>query len=112
MSQGEDSSRDVHTRLLDDRIDRALERRFPQGSGGGGDDGGKHRIEQLEADVTEIKTILLRLESKIDQLPKSSDFFELKGRVSHLPTVWQLLGLIIAIFAMAFALLRFGMPQG
>lgn len=112
MSQGDDSTRDVHTRLLDDRIDRALERRFPPGSGGGGDDGVERRIEGLEADVAEIKTSLLRIESKIDQLPQAPDFFELKGRVSQLPTVWQLFGVVIAIFALAFALLRFGMPQG
>lgn len=67
-------------------------------------------VGRLEKEVAEIKTVLVRMEAKIDQLPKSADFFELKGRISQLPTVWQLSGLVVAIFALAFALVRFGLP--
>jgi hypothetical protein len=112
MSEAEEPPRDVNTRLLDERIDQALERRFPKGSGsGGGGDDFESRIATVERKVDDLRIALERMESKIDQLPKSADFFELKGRVSQLPTVWQQFGLIIAIFGLAFVLVRFGLPQ-
>ncbi len=69
------------------------------------------RLESVEHKVDELGKSLERIETKIDHLPKSTDFFELKGRVSQLPTVWQLFGLIIALFGLAFLLVRFGLAQ-
>jgi hypothetical protein len=97
------------TTLLDERIKRELDRRGV-GGGDGGDDLGA-RVSTLETAIARIDATLLRMESKIDQLPKATEVAELKGRVSQLPTVWQLFGLVIAIFGLAFALLRFGVPQ-
>ena len=112
MSPADDPPRDINTRLLDERIDRALDRRFPTGSdGGGGGDELDARLEAVEKNVSEFGKSLERIESKIDQLPKSADFFELKGRVSQLPTVWQLFGLIVALFGLAFLLVRFGLAH-
>lgn len=77
----------------------------------------------LEAVITRIDGTLIRLESKIDRIEArldrvearmdqfATDLAELKGRVSQLPTVWQLMGMIIAVFGLAFALIRFGLPQ-
>jgi hypothetical protein len=69
-------------------------------------------LDRLEREVAEIRLLLERMNAKIDQLPKAADFFELRGRVSQLPTVWQLFSLVVAIFALAFALVRFGLPLG
>jgi hypothetical protein len=59
------------------------------------------RVKALEDDMREIKADLWRL---------ALDVAEIKGRVSNLPTAVQLMfmqaGLIIAIFAGAFGLLK------
>jgi hypothetical protein len=59
------------------------------------------RVKALEDDMREIKADLRRL---------ALDVAEIKGRVSNLPTAVQLMfmqaGLIIAIFAGAFGLLK------
>jgi hypothetical protein len=95
-------------RLLDDRIDRALDRRFPKGIGGDGG-GIDDRLARVESKVGSMEAMLVRLEAKVDLLPKSTEIAELKGRISQLPTVWQMFGLVVAIFALAFALVRFGL---
>jgi len=113
MSGTEEPPRDVNTRLLDDRIDQALKRRFPSGEGGGGSgDDFEARLASVEQKVDDLRAGMERVEIKIDQLPTAADVSEIKGRVSQMPTVWQLLGLVIAIFGLAFALVRFGLPQG
>ena len=68
-------------------------------------------LAAVERKVDDLIVAVQRIEGKIDQLPRATEFFELKGRVSQLPTVWQLFGLIIAVFGLAFVLVRFGMPS-
>jgi hypothetical protein len=95
--------------LLDQRIERLLDRRGIGGGRGGGDL--EPRVSTLEGAVARIDATLLRLEGKIDQTAKATEVAELKGKVSQLPTVWQVFGLVVAIFGLAFALIRFGLPQ-
>ncbi|WP_434617445.1 hypothetical protein [Azospirillum sp. B2RO_4] len=82
---------------------------------GGGD--GPHppdmeqRVAKLETDVGEIKDILKRLEPSLSRI--TVDLAELKGKISHMPTLWQIAGTMLAINAgivavagLAVALLR------
>jgi len=112
MRNADETSSDVDTRLLDERIDHAFDRRSERG---GGDDGSgsdfETRLRNVESKVDDMRIVLERVETKIDMLPKSADVAEIKGRVSQLPTVWQLFGLVLGIFALAFAQMRFGIPQ-
>lgn len=49
-----------------------------------------------------------RFEKMDDRLRKQGeDIAELKGRVSQLPTLYQIAGLVFAIFGAAFVLIRF-----
>ena len=70
--------------------------------------------------MREVKTTLSRIETLLrgldDRLRKvETDVAELKGKMSQLPTAWTLLtggiGLILATFGFAFALVRFGLPR-
>lgn len=79
------------------------------GGGGGHPPSMEQRVAKLEADVGEIKDILKRLEPALTRL--TVDMAEVKGKVSQMPTVWQLAALIVAVFGLAFTLLRFGMPS-
>lgn len=58
------------------------------------------RVRRLEDDVKDIKADL-----KAVRL----DVAEMKGRLNAMPTTWQLTGLIIAIMALSFAIIRFGL---
>jgi hypothetical protein len=66
------------------------------------------RVARLEEQIAQIARQLDRVEA---QMAKAVDLAEVKGRVSQLPTVWQLVGLVLGIFGAAFALLRFGLPR-
>ncbi len=91
---------DPDFRIIDRRIDKALDDRGLKGSGGdsGGDGIGK-RVDKLEA--------------KLDSLIK--DVAEIKGRLAQMPTTFQLIGLtfgmIFAVMGSSFAVLRFGLPH-
>ena len=70
--------------------------------------------------MREVKTTLGRIEALMrgfdGKLRRVEiDVAELKGKVSQLPTAWALLtggiGLILATFGFAFALVRFGLPR-
>ena len=84
-------------------------RRLTSIGGGPHDPRMEERVAKLEADVGEIKEVLKRLEPAITRL--TVDVAEIKGKVSQMPTVWQLGALIVAIFGLAFTLLRFGLPH-
>jgi len=99
----------VETGLLDQRLDEAVKRYFIGGGGPGG--GPDERITRLESSVTEIKITLARIEERLGHMVTDADFAELKGRVSQLPTIWQLFSIIIAVFGFAFVLVRFGLPR-
>ena len=81
--------------------------------GGNGNDGGmEERLKALETKVdrlgdeaASVKALLGQLAPKIDGLVK--DVAEIKGRVSAMPSSWQLIGLIIAVFGLAFAVVKF-----
>ena len=91
------------------------------GAGGGSDNGGmERRVAALEADMRELKATLGRIETFLRGLDDrfrrvEVDVAELKGKVSHFPTAWTLLtggiGLTLATFGFAFALVRFGLPR-
>jgi hypothetical protein len=55
------------------------------------------RVARLETDVAEIKGILARLEATITKI--RDDVMELKGKVSLMPTIWQIAGVVLGINA-------------
>lgn len=73
--------------LVDRRISRELDCRTGSGHGGGGVD---RRVSKLESDVKEIKADLKAV---------GKDVAELKGRAAAMPTMWQLLIMVLAISA-------------
>jgi hypothetical protein len=50
-----------------------------------------------------------KVEAKVDKI--GSDLAEVKGRLSAMPTTWQLLGMILAIMGASFAIVRFGLGK-
>lgn len=73
--------------LLEKLIGKELDRRTGSGHGGGGVDG---RVSKLESDVKEIKADLKAI---------GKDVAELKGRAAAMPTMWQLLTMVLTIIA-------------
>jgi hypothetical protein len=55
------------------------------------------RLKRLEEDSKEFRTILRDIQK---------DVSEIKGRVSAMPTTWQLIGLTLGILGAAFAIVR------
>ncbi|EME67819.1 hypothetical protein H261_21591 [Paramagnetospirillum caucaseum] len=53
------------------------------------------RVERLEKDVAEVKSILGRMEPVLGRI--QSDFGEFKGRSAAMPTTWQLITLVLAV---------------
>jgi ABC-type phosphate transport system auxiliary subunit len=71
------------------------------------------RLSALEAAVGEIKTDLKAIRTDLTRL--LLDLAEMKGKLSNVPTTFQLVfmqaGLILAIFAGAFGLLKLASPH-
>jgi hypothetical protein len=61
-----------------------------------------------EPRVDDIAVLLRRLELATTKL--RDDTAEIKARLSGLPNIWQLSGLVIAMIGLAFILLRYGLP--
>jgi hypothetical protein len=91
------------------------------GDGGGTLDPMEARVARLEDDMREIKTDLkaLRLDMRtgFDGLGRdirnmAVEIAEIKGRIAHLPTVWQInlqmIGLIFTVMGGAFLIVRYG----
>ena len=84
--------------------------------GDGGDNGDmdariaklEGKVDRLGEDTAAIKAVLGKLTDKIDGLIK--DVAEAKGRLNAMPSSWQLIGLIIAVFGLAFALIKVTAP--
>ncbi|MDX2142590.1 MAG: hypothetical protein SFV19_04490 [Rhodospirillaceae bacterium] len=85
---------DPATKILDERIDKALAKRMTDGSGGGGDMTVERRLEQLEQTVGQI----------------ALDMGELKGKVSNLPSTFQVatfcFGSMIGLAGLIFAIIK------
>lgn len=74
------------TRLLDQRVEAALERRGLRAAGGGPQYPDMEiRVARLESNVADIKAILARLAPRID---------EIYGRLQAMPTTWQIIAII------------------
>jgi hypothetical protein len=71
-------------------------------SGGGGG-----TFDPMERRVSALEEGFKRIEPKLDTVVK--DTSEIKGRLSAMPTSWQLLGMILAIMGASFAIIRFGL---
>lgn len=65
--------------------------------------------DELTTRVSSLEKRFDRFEGKLDALVK--DVSEIKGRLTAMPTTWQLVGLVLAILGAAFAIIRFGMPS-
>jgi len=103
----------------------AVDRRPPIDDGGDGphDHGMEQRVARLEADVGEIKATLGRLEPMLVRMASEftefrtemartrEDMARLDGRVSQLPTTWQLMTGVVGVIGFVFLLLRFGLSQ-
>jgi hypothetical protein len=63
----------------------------------------------MEPRVKALEAGMARIEPKIDGLVK--DVADIKGRISAMPTTWQLLGMILAIMGASFAIIRFGLAH-
>lgn len=71
--------------------------------GGGGDIYGG-----MEARVADLEKRTGKIEEKIDKV--LIDLAEIKGKLSGMPTTWQIVTLVFAIMAGSFAIIRFGLP--
>ena len=66
-------------------------------------------IAGMKSDIAEMKTDIA--EMKKDIVRQGADIARLDGRVSAMPTTWQLLVGVFGIMAAVSAFLRFGMPS-
>jgi hypothetical protein len=96
-------------RLLEAQIEKALDRRFPPGDGGG--IGDLHvRVSRIETQMVDVVARLDRIETKLDTKASAVDVAEIKGRVSQIPNFVQVAALVFAIFGASFVLIRFATP--
>lgn len=94
---------------LQNVIDMATREPLNRG-GGGGTSGGMEdlirRVSAVEGDMKDVKANLKRIDQTVNRID---------GRISQMPTAFQLLGMIIGIvftvMGATFALIRFGLPH-
>jgi hypothetical protein len=105
-SPANNNSRRAHVVDVASRLDPHIDRRA-----GGGDDGGMPpelmvRVDRLESDVKEIRS---------DQKTTLRELAELKGNVTQLPTVWQVValnvGLAIGVAGLVATVARYFAPH-
>jgi hypothetical protein len=70
-----------------------------EGGGGGTFDDMEARVARLEKDMGEVRSDLKAVRV---------DIAEIKGKLSNMPTTFQLIGLVLAIMAATFAIVRLG----
>ncbi len=79
------------------------------------------RSERIESSLQRLEVTIAKIDGTLSQMPKASDLAairtevaEVKGRISNLPTTWQLvifaIGLPIATSGLVFAISRFIKP--
>ncbi len=86
---------------------RTLNASLKSGGGGGTSDDMDARLKLLEYRAEQADKMFARIDGKLDGMAK--DLSEVKGRISAMPTTWQLLGMILAIMGASFAIIRFGL---
>lgn len=97
----------VSVDFLKRRVAELEQRGAPAASLKGG--GGDGTFDGMEARVTALEKRFDKFEAKLDTLIK--DVAEMKGRVSAMPTTWQLIGMVLAIMGASFAMIRFGVVK-
>lgn len=73
------------------------------------DGGGDGTSDDMEARVAKLEKSFEKIDGKLDTLIK--EVAEMKGRVSAMPTTWQLIGLVLGIMAATLAVIRFGVGK-
>lgn len=71
--------------------------------------GGDGTFDDMEARVAKLEKSFDKIDGKLDSLIK--EVAEMKGRVSAMPTTWQLIGLVLGIMAATLAIVRFGIGK-
>lgn len=87
-----------------EREERGLPRYEPSlksGDGSGTSGGMEGRVKRLEEDSREMGADLKAIRI---------DLAEIKGRVSAMPTTWQMVGLIVAMAVAIFTIVRVALP--
>jgi hypothetical protein len=86
-------------------LEDALKRSLPKGGDGGNNGDMEARVKRLEDDMKEIKGDLKSL---------LKDSAEIKGKISNMPSTWQMIGicgvmigLVLASCGFAFTLAKF-----
>jgi hypothetical protein len=69
-------------------------------------------VADIKASLRSIEDTLLEIKTELKLLPKAGEIGEIKGRLSLMPTTWQLVGLLLTTWAagmcIAIALMRLG----
>jgi len=66
------------------------------------------RVARLEPKIDAITLVLARLEPALTKL--RDDNAEMTSKLSQVPNIWELSTLMVAMFGLAFVLLRYGLP--
>lgn len=80
-----------------------------KGGGGGGTlDEMETRVKMLEYRADQTEKLLVRMDAKLDVLGR--DVSEVKGKLSAMPSTWQMVGLIVAMAVAIFTVVRVALP--
>ena len=101
---------------LDSRADTA------DSSSGGGGGNIEYRVSRLEVDMTSVRSLLGRMEpvlagidARISEAPSPAEFGELKGRVTALPTTWDIAVVLFTVLGillgLIFAIVKWFVPM-
>jgi len=61
-------------------------------------------LKTVDRKLGSIETTLARIEGQLGQMPKATDFGEVKGRVAGLPTWWQMLAMVVSVWGAGAAI--------
>lgn len=94
----------VTLELLRKQLAEARAMRQPplhSGDGGGTSDGMEARVKRLEDDVKEVRS---------DTKAIRIDLAEIRGKLSNMPSTWQMIGLMVGLLGLAFVILKLTVP--